>query len=92
MDQNHMIIDTANMNYPSMIEAYQFTKKPIMNSHANVMALYQHSRNVTDDFLDLIKQSDGILGLSLTSHFMKAEGVATLDDYIAQIKYVRERV
>lgn len=73
MDQNKMIIDTANMNYQSMIETYQFTKKPIMNSHANVLALCEHSRNVTDEFLDLIDRSDGIIGLSLTSMFMKKE-------------------
>lgn len=95
LDQNKMIIDTANMNYPSMIETYQFTKKPIMNSHANVLWLYKHSRNVTDEFLDMIKQSEWIIGLSLSSNFMKdisSGGVATIDDYIAQIKYVRARV
>jgi len=47
---------------------------------------------VTDEFLELINRSDGIIGLSLTSTFMKGEGFATIDDYIEQIKYVRERV
>ncbi len=92
MDQNKIIIDTANMNYPSMIETYQFTKKPIMNSHANVMGLYKHSRNVTDDFLDLINKSEWIIGLSLSSSFIRWDTVATIDDYIEQIKYVRARV
>jgi membrane dipeptidase len=61
LDQNKMIIDTANMNYQSMIETYQFTKKPIINSHTNVKALLNHSRNVTDDFLDLVARSDGVI-------------------------------
>jgi len=88
-----MVIDTANMNYQSMIETYQFTKKPIMNSHTNVLALYQHSRNVTDDFLELIQRSEGMIGLSLTSNYMASpEQTATIDNYLAQIKYVKERV
>jgi len=92
LDQNKMIIDTANMNYPSMVQAYQFTKKPIMNSHTNILALHQHSRNVADDFLDLVDISSGLIGLSLTSQYMRNDVVASLDDYMAQIRYVKDRI
>jgi len=93
LDKNKMIIDTANMNYQSMTQAYQFTKKPIMNSHTNVLALYNHSRNVTDEFLELIQRSEWLIGLSITSEYMTGnQRAAVIDDYIAQIKYVRERV
>jgi len=93
LDKNKLIIDTANMNYESMIATYQFTKKPIINSHTNVLWLYNHSRNVTDEFLLLVRQSEGLIWLSLTSLYMTGnERPATLDDYIEQIRYVKDRV
>jgi len=93
LDQNKIIIDTANMNHQSMIETYQFTRKPIMNSHTNVLALHQNSRNVTDEFLELIQKSEWLIWLSITSEYITwNEKIATIHDYIAQIKYVKERV
>jgi membrane dipeptidase len=61
MDKNKMIIDTANMNHQSMVDVYKYTKKPIMNSHTNILSTYQDARNVRDEFLDLIAQSNGII-------------------------------
>jgi len=61
MDENNIIIDTANMNYQSMMDVYTFNKKPIINSHTNIKALFDYSRNVTDDFLDVIGDSYGII-------------------------------
>jgi len=93
LHEHKMIIDTANMNYQSMVETYQFTKKPILNSHTNVFALYGHSRNVADEFLELVRRTEGLIWLSLTSNYMVSlDQEATLETYMAQIKYVKERV
>jgi len=93
LDKSSMLIDTANMNYESMVETYQFTKKPIMNSHTNVFALYSHSRNVADNFLELINRSEWLIWLSLTSNYMvPLDQTATIENYLAQIKYVKDRV
>ncbi len=93
LDENKIIIDTANMNYQSMIESYKFTKKPIMNSHTNVKALYYQSRNVSDEFLGLVEKSEGLIGLNISSACMvPKEKDATIEDFLAQIKYVKEHV
>lgn len=93
MDKHNMIIDTANMNWESMSDVYKYTKKPIMNSHTNLKTLYNHSRNVTDEFLDLILQSDGLIGLSLESVCMSGtDNGASIDDYLDQIQYVIDRI
>ena len=64
-----------------------------MNSHTDVKALFDHSRNVADDFLEMIERSDGLVGLSLTAeHIVGANNEASLDNFINEIKYVREHV
>ena len=93
MDEHNIIIDTANMNYQSMMDVYTFNKKPIINSHTNIQALFDYSRNVTDDFLDVIGDSYGIIGLSLESVCMSgSDEWANIDTYLEHIKYVRERI
>ena len=93
MDQKRMIIDTANMNHDSMTDVYKYTKNPIMNSHTNIKTLYNHSRNVSDDFLELVARDEWIIGLSLQSDFIwRPETTATIDEYMDQIQYVRDHV
>lgn len=93
MDQKRMIIDTANMNNQSMLDVYKYTKRPIMNSHTNIKALFDHSRNVTDEFLDYVARDEWIIGLSIQSDFIwRPDVIATIDEYMAQIQYVRDHV
>lgn len=93
MDEHNVIIDTANMNYQSMMDVYTFNKKPIINSHTNIQTLFNYSRNVTDDFLDIIGDSYGLIGLSLESACMsESDEWATIDTYLKHIKYVRDRI
>jgi microsomal dipeptidase-like Zn-dependent dipeptidase len=65
-----MIIDVANMNNQSMIETYRYSKRPIINSHTAVLSLHQDQRNVSDEFLDWINPTDGLIGLSLNADLM----------------------
>lgn len=93
MDQKRMIIDTANMNNQSMLDIYKYTKNPIMNSHTNIKSLFDHSRNVTDEFLDYVARDEWIIGLSIQSDFIGApDKIATIDQYMEQIQYVRDHV
>lgn len=50
--------------------------------------------NVTDEFLDLIDQSNGLLGISRESIGITGsrEEIATIDAYIAHIRYAKEHI
>lgn len=88
-----MIIDVAHMNPQSMIETYRFAKRPLLNSHTNIMSLCQDNRNITDEFLDWIDPSDGLIGLSLNSDMIVGENaMATIDKFMDQIEYVKNRI
>jgi len=93
MESKKMIVDVANMNPQSMIETYRFAKRPLLNSHTNIMSLYNDSRNITDEYLDRIDPSDGLIGLSLNSDMIVGPNAyATLDQFMDQIEYVKNRI
>ena len=93
MESKKMIIDVANMNPQSMIETYRYAKRPLLNSHTNIMSLCKDNRNVTDEFLDRLDPSDGLIGLSLHADMIVGpNGNATIDQFMDQIEYVKNRI
>lgn len=92
MNTNHMLVDVAHMNHQSMIDVFQLSKKPLFNSHTNIKALFGHSRNVADDILELVGESGGLIGLSLESTTISGNLDAKIEDYLAQIKYVKDKI
>lgn len=88
-----MVIDVAHMNTQSMIETYRFAKRPLLNSHTNVMSLYNDTRNVSDEYLGRVDPSDGLIGLSLNSDMIVGPNAhAALDQFMDQIEYVKNRI
>jgi len=93
MESKKIIVDVANMNPQSMIETYRFAKRPLLNSHTNIMSLHQDNRNVTDEYLDRINPSDGLIWLSLNSDMIVGENaIANIDQFMDQIEYVKNRI
>ena len=64
-------------------------KKPIIATHSNSNSVAVHPRNLTDNQFTKIKQSGGIVGISLAqSHLCgKTTSLATIDDLINHIEY-----
>ncbi len=91
-NQNGMIIDFAHLNFQSFLDAAAVTSKPILFSHGNVAGLCDHPRNLNDLQLNLIKESDGVIGICAIKPFLTKESVATIDDFVNHIRYVKDRI
>lgn len=91
-NQNGMIIDYAHLNFQSFHDVATISTKPILFSHGNVKALCAHRRNLDDFQLNLIKQSDGVIGICAVKSFLTNEPTATIDDFIDHIKYVKYKI
>lgn len=93
MQKLWIIVDTAHMNHQSMMDTLSVATKPILNSHSNLRSLTQHPRNVRDEFLDALKENQGVLGLSVYRGFIKnLETPLNINDYLDQISYVIDRI
>lgn len=90
-NQNGMIVDFAHMNYQTFVDSAKVTTKPILFSHGNVYNIAKHDRNLTDHQLELIKASNGVIGLSVIKSFLTCEKKATIDDLVKHILYIRTK-
>ncbi len=73
-NQMGIAIDLSHMNEKGFWDVARHSDKPLIASHSNVHALCQASRNLTDDQLKAIKDSNGIAGLNFAVGFLRNDG------------------
>ncbi len=70
MQRRGMIVDTSHLNEAGFWDIMRLTEKPIMASHSNAKALCSVPRNLTDDQLRAIRDTNGVVGLNAFNLFI----------------------
>lgn len=91
LSQKRMIADFAHMNRKTFFSAAEIYKGPIVVSHGNVDALCRNERNYTDEQLNLIKQTNGIIGVFFARTFVTGTNQATVKDVANHIDYIIDK-
>lgn len=65
-----ILLDVSHLSEAAFWDLTEITKRPILASHSNCRALCENSRNLTDDQLKAIAQTDGTVGLNLYQPFL----------------------
>lgn len=94
MNRLGVVLDLSHGGERTSLEAARHSKVPVIVSHAGVQALNPHIRNISDELIDAVAATGGVVGLCPHSIFVeKKRGQRpTIDDFIDQIAYVIDRV
>jgi membrane dipeptidase len=89
-----VVVDLSHGGARTSLDAAHHSTAPVIASHVGVRALNPHPRNLTDELIQAIAHSGGVVGLCPHSIFVeKARGQRpTIDDFIDHIKYVVDLV
>ncbi len=82
-----ILIDLSHINEKGFWDIARLSTAPLIATHSNVHALCPSSRNLTDEQLRAIKDSDGMVGVNLATSFLRPDGQMRSDtsvDYILQ--------
>jgi membrane dipeptidase len=63
-------------------------RQPVIATHSNARRLADHPRNLNDELLKQIADTGGVAGVNFHSPFVVRGRPASLDDVVAQIKYM----
>jgi membrane dipeptidase len=69
-----ILIDLAHLNERGFWDVAQFSAAPLVASHSNTHALSPNSRNLTDQQLDEIGRSGGIVGITFHAGMLTEAG------------------
>ena len=65
---------------------------PPIATHSNAYALCRHSRNLRDEQIKIIRETGGLVGVSLCPHHLTEDGAPTSEDAARHIIYYLERL
>jgi membrane dipeptidase len=94
MDELGMIVDVSHMSDKSFYDFVEFSDSPIIASHSNARSVCGHSRNLSDDMIEVIKQKKGVIGLNLCQAFLEPDRTnqtSAFEWLYEQIDYIIDR-
>ena len=89
-------IDLSHLNERGFWDVAALTDAPLVATHSNAYALCPSSRNLTDQQLDAISASGGMVGLNFAVNFLREDAVREADTplevMVSHTDYLVERV
>lgn len=87
-----LVLDIAHLGPQTVDDVLGRWSRPLIASHANVRALCPHPRNLTDEQIDAVASTGGVVGLTFVPMFLSTSGRADLTDVVRHVAYLAERV
>jgi membrane dipeptidase len=95
MNKLGMLVDVAHTSRDTMVQAAEASRSPIVSTHSCITALCDHSRNMTDWQLDVIRDVRGVIQITAVSAFLKLNAKpeeVTVADFADHIDYAVRRI
>jgi membrane dipeptidase len=91
-----ILVDLSHLNEAGFWEVATLTLAPLVATHSNAHALSASTRNLTDDQLDAIGTSDGVVGVNFGVSFLRADGAndpsTPVELIVRHIDYIASRI
>lgn len=95
MNQAGLLVDVAHTSRDTMVQAADTSRTPIVSTHSCVSAICDHSRNMTDWQLDVIRDVKGVIQITAVSAFLKPNAKpeeVTVADFADHIDHAVKRI
>ena len=69
-----IMLDLSHLNLAGFHDVARLSNAPLVATHSNVHSLCAHARNLTDEQLEIIRASNGMVGLNFASAFLRKDG------------------
>ncbi|MAF13173.1 peptidase [Candidatus Poribacteria bacterium] len=87
MERIGMIVDVSHVADAAVDHVFDIAEKPVVSSHANARAVYDHPRNMTDAHLRRLARNGGLIGLSIVPFFID-RGCRTFARFMDHMEHV----
>ncbi len=91
MNRLGIIVDCSHAGHRSTLEIIQASKKPVVFSHSNPAAIWDHQRNIRDDQIRACAATGGVIGLNGMGIFVGDNDIR-IDALCRHVLYVSELV
>lgn len=91
-----ILVDLSHLNLRGFFDVAALSEAPLVASHSNAHALCASSRNLTDDQLDAVAASGGLVGVNFAVGFLRPDGrvdpETPVETIVDHVDYLVERM
>lgn len=87
-----IVIDTAHCGRQTTLDACERSATPVIASHTSAAAVYPHDRGKSDEELEAIAATGGVIGVVTVPFFLARLEDATLQTWLDHVDYISDRV
>ncbi len=91
MNRVGLVIDMSHSSERSTLEAIEHSSRPIAITHANPARWHPALRNKSDDVLQALSETGGMLGFSMYPHHLAGGSQCTLESFCQMVAHTAER-
>ena len=92
MEKLGILPDVSHAGERTSRDILRLADGPVIASHSNPRALCNSPRNLTDDLIDAIAASGGVIGICAFPAFLVESGRPTAENMADHISYIAERI
>ncbi|KAJ3262785.1 dipeptidase 1 (renal) [Chytriomyces hyalinus] len=86
MNRLGIMVDLSHVSHKVMDQTIRTSAAPVIFSHSSVFAVTNHTRNVPDDILQLVKEKDGVVMINFYKEYVR--GVDDVGDAVGMGRVV----
>ena len=91
-----VLVDLSHLNAAGFWDVAQLSAAPLVATHSNAFTLCASTRNLTDEQLDAIRDSGGIVGVNFAVSFLREDGrndpETPLAEIVRHVDYLVDRM
>lgn len=88
MNRIGMAVDVAHLSDEGIRDVLDISSRPILASHSNARAVFNHPRSLPDELIREIALQGGLIGVSFYSPQLVTKGRASVKDVAEQIMHI----
>lgn len=89
MNRLGVMIDLAHVSVATMKAALRLSTAPVIFSHSSAFSLCAHKRNVPDDVLELVKQTNSLVMVNFYNDYVSCSSEASLSQVADHLDYIK---
>ncbi|WP_250674650.1 dipeptidase [Paraclostridium ghonii] len=89
MNDLGIIVDVSHLSDAGFYDVAKISKKPFVATHSNAREMTNHSRNLTDEMINILANSGGVTGINFCSRFIGQTPMAMISDMVRHIKHIK---
>lgn len=91
-----ILVDLSHLNAKGFWDVAEISTAPLVATHSNAHALSPTPRNLTDEQLDAVANSGGLVGLNFNVGFLRPDGdgsaPTSLHEIVEHARYIADRI